>query len=242
MDFKGHLTGFSDLRVSIASLPYLPSGISHAVAFWGAYTPPTSLTNMATHMVYIQLRGSHQLVAHRAHDIQCYPTSADGNAMELPRALFTRASLTFQTRTKRSFAVLISILYPGSVGRALKRLAPGTLPKRILQSIHLFRPRDLNHTWSSDTSSLSPQAAPTDSSSVIKFFTPNVQHTITNKLAPLRHFIEFHEFPELLCLQETGTTSATFGFHPLYELFSLLASEVLGSRNPHSQSGQFFLF
>ena len=139
--------------------------------------------------------------------------------MELPRALFTRASLTFQTGTKRPFAVLISILHPGSVGRALKRLAPGTLPKRVLQSIHLIRPRDLNHAWSSDTSSFSLQTAPTDSSSVIKFFTLNVQHIITNKLAPLRHFIEFHEFPELLCLQEIGTTSATFRFHPLYEPF-----------------------
>ena len=228
MDSKGHLTGFSALPTSIASLPYLPSGICHAVAFWGTYTPPTSLTNMATHMVFIQLRGSHQRVAHRAHDIQCYPVSTVGDAMELPRALFTRASLTFQTGTKRSLAVLISILYPGSVGRAPKRLAPGTLPKRVLQSIHLIRPRDLNHTWSS-TSPLSLQAAPTDGSSVIKFFTLNVQHTITNKLAPLRHFIEFHEFPELLCLQEIGTTSATFRFHPLYEpFFSVGVRKCLG--------------
>ena len=242
MDSKGHLTGFSDLPTSIASLPYLPSGICHAVAFWGTYTPPTSLTNMATHIVFIQLRGSHQLVAHRAHDIQCYPVSTVGDAMELPRALFTRASLTFQTGTKRSFAVLISILYPGSVGRALKRLAPGTLPKRVLQSIHLIRRRHLNYTWSSDTSSLSLQAAPTDSSSVIKFFTLNVQHTFTNKLAPLRNFIEFHEFLELLYLHEIGTTSATFRFHPLYEpFFSVWRPQVLGSRNPHSQSGQFFL-
>ena len=187
---------------------------------FGAGTPPpTSLTNMATHMVFIQLRGSHQLVAHRAQDSHCYPVSTVGDAMELPRALYTRASLTFQTGTKRSFAVLISILHPGSVGRALKRLAPGTLPKRVLQSIHLIRPRDLNHTWSSGTSSFSLQTAPTNSSSVIKIFTLNVQHTITSKLAPLRHFIEFHEFPELLCLQEIGTTSATFHFHPLYEPF-----------------------
>ena len=224
---RTNLSGFSDLPTPIASLPYLPSRICHTVAFWGAYTPPTSLTNMATHMVFIQLRGPHQLVAHRANDIQCYPASTDGHTMELPRALFTRASLTFQTGTKRSFAVLISILYPCSVGRALKRLAPGTLPNRILLSIHLIRSRNLNHVYNSGASSPSLQDAPTSSSSVINFFTLNVQHTITNKLAPLRHFIEFHEFPELLCLQEIGLCRRP---------------QMLGSRDPHSPGGQLFLF
>ena len=53
----------------------------------------------------------------------------------------------------------------------------------------------------------------------MKIFTFNVQHMVTSKLAPLRHFIEFHEFPELLCPQEIGTTSSTFRFRSLYEAF-----------------------
>ena len=149
--------------------------------------------------------------------------------MELARALFTCASLTFQTGTNRSLPVLISILYPGSVGRAVKRLAADTLPNRILQSIHLIRSRNLNHASNFDASSASLQYAPTDNSSIIKIFTLNVQRTITNKLAPLQHFIEFHEFPELLCLQEIGTTIATFRFHPLYEpFFSVGVRKCLG--------------
>ena len=149
--------------------------------------------------------------------------------MEIPQALFTRASLTFQTGTTRSFAVLISVLHPSSVGHALKRLAPGTLPKRILQSIHLIGLRDLNHAWNLDASSPNPHAAPTGSSSVINFLTFNIQHTITSKLAPLQHFIEFHEFPELLCLYDIGTTNATFRLHPLYEpFFSISVRKCLG--------------
>ena len=86
------------------------------------------------------------------------------------------------------------------------------------------------------------QATPAHSSSVVKFFTLNVQHTITNKLAPLRHFIEFNEFPELFCLQEIGTTSATSPFHPLYEpFFSVWRPQVLGCRDTHLQGSQFFL-
>ena len=184
---------------------------------------------MATHMAFIQLRGSHRLVAHRSDDIQSDPASTDGDNMEIPQALFTHVSLTFQTGTRCSFAVLISVLHPGSVGRALNCSVPGTLPKRILQSIHLIRLRDLNHAWNLDALSPNLHTAPTDSSSVIKIFTLNVQHAITSKLALLRHFIEFHEFPELLCLQEIGTTSATFRFHPPYEpFFSIGVQKCLG--------------
>ena len=56
----------------------------------------------------------------------------------------------------------------------------------------------------------------------MKNFTLNVQHTVTSKLAPLRNLNEFHEFPELLCLQDISTVSFTFRFHSLYEPFSLL--------------------
>ena len=42
-----------------------------------------------THMVFIQLLGSHQLVASRAVDMQCYPTPSDGDSMEIPQSLFT---------------------------------------------------------------------------------------------------------------------------------------------------------
>ena len=216
---KAHPSGFNDIPAPVASLPYLLQGFCHIVAFWGAYTPLKRSMDMATHMVFIQLRGSHQLVASRAVDMQCYPASTDGDSMKILQALFTRAPLTFHTGTRRSFAVLIYVLHPGSIGRALRRLAPGTLPKCVLQSIHLIRLRDIYHTWNLNASLPSLWATPTDSSSVMKFITLNVQHTGTSKLAPLRHFIEFHEFPELLCHQEIGTASATFRFHPLYEPF-----------------------
>ena len=78
-------------------------------------------------------------------------------------------------------------------------------------------------------SSPSLLAAPTDSSFVIKFFTFNVQHNITYRLAPIRHFIEFHESPELLCLQDIGGANATFRFHLLYEpFFSVGVRKCLG--------------
>ena len=219
IDPKGHFSGFNNTPAPVASVPYLLPGICHVVAFWGAYTPLKRLMGMATHMVFIQLRGSHHLVASRAMDMQCYLASTDGDSMEIPQALFTRASLAFEAGTRRSFAVLIFVLHPRSVGRAVRRLAPGTLPRRVLHSIHLIRLRDMNHTWNLDASLPSLRATPIDSSFVMKIFTLNVQHTVTSKLAPLRHFIEFHEFRELLCLQEIGTTSATFRFHPLYEPF-----------------------
>ena len=131
-DPKGHPSGFNDIPAPIASLPFLPPGICHLVAFWGTYTPFKHLVDVTTHMVFIQLRGLHQLVASRDVDAQCYLASMDGETMEIPQALFTRASLTFQTGIRRSFAGLISILHPGSVGRAVRRLAPGTLSKRVL--------------------------------------------------------------------------------------------------------------
>ena len=103
IDLKGHPYGFNDIPAHIAALPYLPLGICHAVAFWGAYAPLKRLMDMATHMVFIQLRGSNQLVAFRSGDIQCYRASTDGDSIEFPQALFTRASLTLQTSTKRFF-------------------------------------------------------------------------------------------------------------------------------------------
>ena len=138
-DPNGHPSGGNDIPTPIASLPFLPPGICRVVAFWGACTPFKRSVDVTTHMVFIQLCGSQQLVASRAVDTQCYSASTDGDTMEIPRALFTRASLTFQTGTRRSFAVLISILHPGSVGRAMRRLALGTVPKLILQSIHVIR-------------------------------------------------------------------------------------------------------
>ena len=63
----------------------------------------------------------------------------------------------------------------------------------------------------------SPRAASlaTTSPCTSKFFTLNVPR----KLSPLRHFIEFHNLPELLCLQKIGIVSSTFRFHPLYATF-----------------------
>ena len=69
IDPKGQPSGFDDIPAPVASLPYLPPGIVHVVAFWGAYTPLKHLMDMATHKVFIQLRGSHQLVALRALDV-----------------------------------------------------------------------------------------------------------------------------------------------------------------------------
>ena len=62
---------------------------------------------------------------------------------------------------------------------------PGTLPKRILQSIHLICQRSISHTWSFDASppNLHATSAACDSSLIMKIFTLNVQHTVTSKLA-----------------------------------------------------------
>ena len=220
-DPNGHPFGFSDSPARIASLPFLPRGICDVVAFWGTYTPLKRLVGVTTHMVFKQLCGSHELVASRTVDTQCYPASTDGDTMGIPQALFTWASLTFETGTRHSLAVLIFILHQGSIGWALRRLAPGTPPKRVLQSIHVIRQRTISHTWNFYASPHSLHATPaaSNSSLIMKIFTLNVQHTVTSKLAPLRHCIEFHEFPELLRLLEIGTTSSTFRFHSLYEAF-----------------------
>ena len=132
-DPKGHPSGFNNIPTPIGPLPFLPLGICHVIAFWGAYTPlklfwgaytPLNrLDDVTTHMVFIQLRGSHQLVASRAVETQCYPASTDCDTMEISQALFTRASLTFQTGTWRSFAVLISVLQgAGEMGATVQPL------------------------------------------------------------------------------------------------------------------------
>ena len=114
IDPKGHPFGFKDIPACIKSVPYGPPGICHVVVFLGAYTPLKRFMHGYTHGFYTVV-GSHHLVASRAVDMQCYPTSTNGDSMEIPQTLFTRASLTFQAGTPRSFAVLISILHSGSV-------------------------------------------------------------------------------------------------------------------------------
>ena len=96
------------------------------------------LVRMSTHMVFIQIGGLHQLVAFQTTQIQCYPASSEGDTMVISQGLLTRASLTFLTRSLCPLAIVISILHPGAAARAVTCLAPGTLPKRTLQSIHLI--------------------------------------------------------------------------------------------------------
>ena len=181
-DLKGHPSGYNDVPAPIASLPFLAPKSCHLVAFSGAYTPLKRLVDVTAHMVFIRLRGSHELFVSQAVDVQCYLASTGGDSREILQALFTRASLRFQEGTRRSFAVLISILHPSFVIRALRRLALGTRPRRVLQSIHLIRPRHISYTCNFDTSLPNLQAMPTafDSSLVMKLSALNVQHTVTN--------------------------------------------------------------
>ena len=62
---NGYPSGLNDIPTPIASLLFLPPGICHVIAFWGAFTPLKRLV-VTTHMVFIQLRGSHRLVASQA--------------------------------------------------------------------------------------------------------------------------------------------------------------------------------
>ena len=103
----------------------------------------------------------------------------------------------------------------------------GTLPKCTLQSIHLIRQRSVTNTWNFVKSDPPPPIAPmaTTSSPAFNFSMPNVQHTVATKLSPLQPFIEFHDFPELLCLQGIATVRFAFRLHPLYAAFFLLVSE-----------------
>ena len=57
-------------------------------------------------------------------------------------------------------AVIISVFHPGAVSCSLKPMAPGALPKRTLQYIHLIRQQPINLTLALDASNSSDHESP----------------------------------------------------------------------------------
>ena len=191
---QGVPTGYTPVPDVVADLPFLPPRMYHVVGFKGTFAIPPTCGERVSTMVFLQIQGSHQAGPTRTRDLFCFPAFSVGDSVLVPHAPYTRASLQFCARKPSSLGARIMILNPLSLRKHLLRESAQTVKREgellVPQAVTVSQPQNnIKH---------------------VQFFTLNVHKTITTKLQALRHFLEYHALPEVVCLQEIGGVANSY--------------------------------